>query len=301
MRTVIASMIVSLVALSLAPPASAQVAAASITQEVASPLTGQTYMSGGSYSFSSCFLAEPGDEFCGTGKSTASLIGGVSYLKESATTSGFDYSRPPTYPGNESYADLAQGISFLTYSFQVAAPVGESVPLIFSASQTSTGSGSLAYGTWNSLTVVVLSEAGVGGLSDTSTCVGDASYCGPGTFYGDQTSVTTNLAFTATSSDSFQVELVAGTEAGVGSASGGSFTATIDPAITFAPGFDSTGVTLEFSPDIGSPVSSVPEPSNGELLLAGLVATLYYQYIRRKLRMEGHCEPRSTPQIGRRE
>jgi hypothetical protein len=48
-----------------------------------------------------------------------------------------------------------------------------------------------------------------------------------------------------------------------GYTNGGSFAATVDPMITFAPGFDSTGWTLEVSAD---PPGTVPEPGTMFLL-----------------------------------
>ncbi len=46
-------------------------------------------------------------------------------------------------------------------------------------------------------------------------------------------------------------------------------TALADPVIRFAPGFDSTGYSLAFSPGIGN-TSPVPEPATSGLLALGL-------------------------------
>ncbi len=57
-----------------------------------------------------------------------------------------------------------------------------------------------------------------------------------------------------------------------GFAKGGTFIAVIDPTIDFAPGFDSTGLTLMFS---ATPVSAVPEPGTLPLLALGIAVLLY--------------------------
>jgi hypothetical protein len=51
-------------------------------------------------------------------------------------------------------------------------------------------------------------------------------------------------------------------------------TAFVDPVISFAPGFDSTGFTLEFSPGVGNSFSSeTPEPST--LVMASIVFAMW--------------------------
>ena len=48
-----------------------------------------------------------------------------------------------------------------------------------------------------------------------------------------------------------------------------SWSFSADPMVTFAPGFDSTGLALEFSPNVGGG-PSVPEPSSLALMASGL-------------------------------
>ena len=64
-----------------------------------------------------------------------------------------------------------------------------------------------------------------------------------------------------------------------GFAYNGTFSANIDPTITFAPGFDSTGLTLEFSP--GPADTTTPEPRSLALLGAALVLGLTWGRRRR--------------------
>lgn len=83
--------------------------------------------------------------------------------------------------------------------------------------------------------------------------------------YDRGTSWTAQVLVTPNPSES---ELGSITLFAAGFAIGGNFIAEIDPTLTFAPGFDHTGLTLEFSPNPIS-TSTVPEP--GSLLLLGSV------------------------------
>jgi len=46
-------------------------------------------------------------------------------------------------------------------------------------------------------------------------------------------------------------------------------TASTDPTISFAPGFDATGYTLELSPGVGNGAPGVPEPATWAMMLMG--------------------------------
>jgi hypothetical protein len=60
----------------------------------------------------------------------------------------------------------------------------------------------------------------------------------------------------------------------------GSYTGTVDPMVSFAPGFNASGLSLDFSP---GPMSTTPEPSTLVLLgYSGLLA--FAPFIRRKFR-----------------
>ena len=52
---------------------------------------------------------------------------------------------------------------------------------------------------------------------------------------------------------------------------GANFDALVDPVISFAPGFDSTGYSIELSPGLGN---SVPEPTAAQLLASAAAVSL---------------------------
>jgi hypothetical protein len=60
--------------------------------------------------------------------------------------------------------------------------------------------------------------------------------------------------------------------------------ALADPSISFAPGFDSTGYQILFSPD---PVSPVPEPSTRWLILCGGLGLIAFRECRSRTRVVG--------------
>jgi len=76
-----------------------------------------------------------------------------------------------------------------------------------------------------------------------------------------------------------RVDGSSGINGGSGGPAGGSYFAELDPTVSFAPGFDSTGYTLLFSPE---PIPEVPEPSN--LLLLGSGITSLFWVARKKQR-----------------
>ena len=51
--------------------------------------------------------------------------------------------------------------------------------------------------------------------------------------------------------------------------------ATLDPVISFGPGFDSTGFSIALSPGIGNDASTVPEPSTWMFLSTATLALIY--------------------------
>jgi hypothetical protein len=60
--------------------------------------------------------------------------------------------------------------------------------------------------------------------------------------------------------------------------------ATVDPVISFAPGFDSTGFSIALSPGIGNEASTVPEPATWMLLSTAALAWLSGHRLRRRTR-----------------
>jgi hypothetical protein len=60
-------------------------------------------------------------------------------------------------------------------------------------------------------------------------------------------------------------------------------TSSIDPYMTFAPGFDATGITLELSSNIGnSPLSAVPGPTVGAGASSFAFAALFLGWLVRR-------------------
>jgi hypothetical protein len=59
-----------------------------------------------------------------------------------------------------------------------------------------------------------------------------------------------------------------------------SSTSTIDPVISFAPGIDTTGLTFEFSENVGN-VSAVPEPSTWAMMILGFCGIGFMAYRRK--------------------
>jgi hypothetical protein len=58
--------------------------------------------------------------------------------------------------------------------------------------------------------------------------------------------------------------------------------ATLDPVISFGPGFDSTGYSIALSPGIGNDASTVPEPSTWMFLSTATLALVSGRRLRRQ-------------------
>jgi len=58
----------------------------------------------------------------------------------------------------------------------------------------------------------------------------------------------------------------------------------VDPVISFAPGFDSTGYSIALSPGVGNEASTVPEPATWVLLSTAALAWLFGHRLRRRTR-----------------
>jgi hypothetical protein len=57
--------------------------------------------------------------------------------------------------------------------------------------------------------------------------------------------------------------------------------ATLDPVISFGPGFDSTGFSIALSPGIGNEGSTVPEPATWMFLSTAILALVFGRSLRR--------------------
>jgi PEP-CTERM motif len=69
-----------------------------------------------------------------------------------------------------------------------------------------------------------------------------------------------------------------------------------DPVISFAPGFDSTGYTLQFSPGVGN--ATVPEPSTLTLLGIAAVWSLGYGWRKRRISTQDLRTPAPSQSTG---
>lgn len=158
----------------------------------------------------------------------------------------------------------SKGELIVSYDFAVVGyyPSGE-VPVVvtYSASSDALGAGrGMAYG------YIAVSQ-GAAGTTDqakfcASTQVGECS-----SLHAPSSSISGKVSINVVPNvfdPSTAAEVVF---AITGEAYQGSYSAQIDPTVSFAPGFDSTGLSLVFSPN---PPSSVPEPASWALVLGGL-------------------------------
>jgi hypothetical protein len=157
----------------------------------------------------------------------------------------------------------AEGEADAEYFFAVVGPPGQLVPLVISGSGSTfvdlnqkgpparaTGSSSIFV--TNGLLPV---DPGLAQSARADFCSADDNHLGfftCGTF-PTAGSFKFNLNVL---SDTFSASVLLDAQ---GSAVDGKFRASVDPVITFAPGFDSTGYSLVFSP---SPSPAVPEPAS---------------------------------------
>jgi hypothetical protein len=141
--------------------------------------------------------------------------------------------------------------------FEVEGPSNPGLPLAFSANGSTTATANGGLGSDGTASAQVLSgDLGTTIFSVTACSAVYYACSGPSSFNVSQ-------LFTASSNTVYAVEIAA-----QGSSDRGAFSASVDPNITFAPGFNSAGYSLVFSPDLTP--APVPLPAAAWLLLSGL-------------------------------
>ena len=214
-----------------------------------------------------------GAESDGYVTTSAYYTGGEGYV--SASISG----------GNGGVYGLEQGKSILTSGFEVIGPPGAvaRVPLIVTASGSVQISTSLDNPAIDDTGGVVILEVGSApGGSDLFS--EDYQIGGPRT--APYTGFGGSVALPLLTPNTYYYITIATQVNGVSqAASGPEVTAMVDPSVDFAPGFDSTGYTLGFSPDL----TPVPLPASAWLLLSGLAAFGFFRFKQPRNRTEPMC------------
>jgi hypothetical protein len=147
-----------------------------------------------------------------------------------------------------------QANSQLFSAFEVLGPANSNVPLLFSVSGTtsaSSGNGQI----YAFLGSSVNSPDIFGVTAQSCSVVGQ---CGPNT----PTSFAVNQLFSVASNTVYFVSI----DAGGSNLNGGTFSAQVDPSVTFASGFNQPGYSLIYSADTATPV---PLPAAAWLFLSG--------------------------------
>jgi len=153
--------------------------------------------------------------------------------------------------------DLEYGGDHVGWSFEVLGPANSNVPLVFTANGTTSaaaaiGSDANAYA-WlgsgiNSSDIFSVSACTYSGFDSCSASNGSFNV-------NHQFSVATNTLYYATIGVS-------------GSSNDGTFSATVDPAVTFGSNFNSSGYSIVNSADVLA--APVPVPASAWLMLSGL-------------------------------
>ncbi len=196
---------------------------------------------------------------------------------------------PNGAPNRINYSDLGSSADAEIIYYAAVYPVpgigvlGQSVPLQITSecSLKITGVSPSVLTAWSVVSdILVLSATGtdIPGFGPVINDVVSISGGGPSPTSADQEQVT---AFNAIAGSIYEVLVDANaTVTQNQSPQPVSASATTDPVIEFAPGFDSTGYTLEFSPGIGDS----PEPASLTLLGIGSLGVLAYGWRRRRRR-----------------
>jgi hypothetical protein len=167
-----------------------------------------------------------------------------------------------------------QAIAYETFSyyFAVSSSANTIIPIIFTAS----GMVSPSSTTANEAQLQINSTLDGSLLLSTSACQsGGGAGCAslnnqPSFAISQQIMVSTNVAYEVQESVFALAQSTYQT----------SGTSTIDPVISFAPGVDTTGLTFEFSDNVGN-VAAVPEPSTWALMMLGFAGIGFTAYRRK--------------------
>ena len=185
-----------------------------------------------------------GDMGCESSTGFASYSGGTAASSSgSGTTTGSN-------PANAA----ASGI--VTYFYEVVGPANVSVPLLFTASGSTSASGTEAIGQVQAFSGGGAFYACSGTGPSLASCLVSGSYL-PTSFSG-------TIPFSVTTNTLADIELISTGSSTLGT---GSFSAMGSVQIGFAPGFTTPGYTLELT---GESISSVPIPATFALLLSGI-------------------------------
>lgn len=190
----------------------------------------------------------------------------VEYEDGTASIAGFVTSIPNSFSPGES-GPGGEGLSRVDFWFMVSGPNQLHVPLLLVASGSLTASTTQVdanLGQGNVAAFVQISAPGVPDL--VFACAGAGYNCGsaPSSFSG-------GFAFTAPLNTPEEIQVYASGDVSPVNCCDdtASYSFSVDPMISFAPGFDSTGLSLDFS---ANPPTTTPEPASLRLLGTGLLA-----------------------------
>jgi hypothetical protein len=187
---------------------------------------------------------------CENSSVTLSYSGGTASASANGTTSG----------GNGVPNATAGGT--VIFYFIVSGPANTEVPLIVTASGSTSASG-----------VDVISQSqfmSPGGSFDacSSSGAGAAGACSNGTGGVEPTSYSGQKLFSVSSDTLEDIEVIV---SGASSSGSGTWSASVDPTVEINPDFaDAAEFTIEFSPNVAP--ANMPEPPTWTLLLIGMAA-----------------------------